>query len=462
MNGDLITALKQIEKERNIPLGVLQEAVEQALTSSYRKTFEAGPNIRVAIDWNTGSIKVIGTLKIVPRRKEPNEEISLSTARKKLKQGHILKIHPMDPTLMPDLGDEDDLDEDELFLGMDIDVIMEEDPKSFGRIAAQTTKQVIIQKIKEAERDIIFTEYSRREGDIMSGVVQRNEHRNWIIDLNKVEALIPPQEQVPTEHFRRGERIKVYVHKVEQAVKGTQVILSRTHPGLVKRLFETEVPEIQQGLIEIQNVVREPGSRSKVSVRALESNVDPLGACVGPRGSRVQMIVDELRGEKIDIINYTEDPFTFVSNALSPARVMTVTLNPDDRSALVIVPDSQFSLAIGKEGQNARLAAKLTGWKIDIKSETQAKDAEGHAASAGYSNEMPVVGEAEGMFAGGTTMSVGSYETESSAVGSTEQTTAAAAAKSSGHSSGSDRKPGKKIDKKSKKNRRGLDFDDDY
>ncbi|MCE1245592.1 MAG: transcription termination factor NusA [Firmicutes bacterium] len=449
MNGDLITALKQIEKERNIPLGVLQEAVEQALTSSYRKTFEAGPNIRVAIDWNTGSIKVIGTLKIVPRRKEPNEEISLSTARKKMKQGHVLKIHPMDPTLMPDLGEEDELDEDELFLGMDIDVIMEEDPKSFGRIAAQTTKQVIIQKIKEAERDIIFTEFSKREGDIMPGIVQRNEHRNWVIDLNKVEALIPPQEQVPTEHFRRSERIKVYVLKAEQTVKGTQVLLSRTHPGLVKRLFETEVPEIQQGLIEIQNVVREPGSRSKVSVRALESNVDPLGACVGPRGSRVQMIVDELRGEKIDIINYTEDPFTFVSNALSPARVMTVTLNPDDRSALVIVPDSQFSLAIGKEGQNARLAAKLTGWKIDIKSESQAKDTTGGLTASFDPDGMP--------------RTEISLPPESFSPGNQSAGEAVAAAvKTGGNPGGADRKTGKKPEKKSKKNRRGMDFDDDY
>lgn len=378
MNGDLISALKQIERERNIPIDVLKEAVEQALTSSYRKTFNVGQNTRVEIDWQSGGIKVISTLTVVPRRHDVEEEISLSQARKKMKNGRIVKIHPIDPSLLPDLGDDEPYipEEDELFLGMVVDVVMEENPKNFGRIAAQTTKQVIIQKIREAERDIIFGEYAKKEGDIISGLINRNEHRNWIVDLGRVEGVVPPQEQVQSEHFRRSERIKAYVLKVEQGNRGPQVILSRTHPGLIRRLFETEVPEIQQGLIEIHNVVREPGSRSKVSVRAIESNVDPLGACVGPRGSRVQMIVDELRGEKIDIINYTEDPFTFVSNALSPARVMTVTLNPDDHSALVIVPDNQFSLAIGKEGQNARLAAKLTGWKIDIKSESQAKEME--------------------------------------------------------------------------------------
>ncbi|MCD4785551.1 MAG: transcription termination factor NusA [Candidatus Eremiobacteraeota bacterium] len=377
MNGDLISALKQIERERNIPLDTLKEAVEQALTSSYRKTFNVGDNYRVEIDWKSGGIKVIATMNVVSRRKDLPFEISLSQARKKMKNGYVVKIHPLDPSLLPDLGDEAFVpEEDELFLGMDIDVVMEENPKNFGRIAAQTTKQVIMQKIREAERDIIFSEYAEKEGKIISGTIQRNEHRSWIVELGKVEGIIPPHEQAPNEHFRRGERVKAYALKVEQAPKGPQVVLSRTHPGLIKRLFELEVPEIQQGLIEIHNVVREPGARSKVSVRAIESNVDPLGACVGPRGSRVQMIVDELRGEKIDIINHTEDPFTFVSNALSPARVLTVTLNPDDNTALVIVPDNQFSLAIGKEGQNARLAAKLTGWKIDIKSESQSKDLE--------------------------------------------------------------------------------------
>lgn len=377
MNGDLISALKQIERERNIPIEILKEAVEQALTSSYRKTFNTDQNVRVEIDWKTGATNVIATLVVVPRKKDTHTEISLSQARKKMKSGHIVKIHPIDPSLLPDIGDEPYVpEEDELILGMVLDVIVEENPKNFGRIAAQTTKNVIFQKIRDAERDIIFDEYAKKEGDIVSGIIQKSELRNWIVDIGRLEGTIPPQEQVAGEHFRKNERIKVFVLRVEQGTRGPQVVLSRTHPGLVRRLFETEVPEIQQGLIEIHNVVREPGSRSKVSVRALQPNVDPLGACVGPRGSRVQMIVDELRGEKIDIINYTDDPFTFVSNALSPARVMTVTLNPDDKTAIVIVPDGQFSLAIGKEGQNARLAAKLTGWKIDIKSESQMKELE--------------------------------------------------------------------------------------
>lgn len=377
MNGDLISALRQIERERNIPLDMLKEAVEQALTSSYRKTFGSGPNTRVDIDWESGGVRVISTLRIVPREVDAEAEISLSTARKKIKKNHLVKIHPMDPELLPHIDGKPIFpEEDELFLGMDVDVVVEENPKNFGRIAAQTTKQVIIQKIREAERDIVFNEYAKREGDIISGTIQRNEHRNWIVDLGKVEGIVPPQEQVPTEHFHRGERIKSYVLKVEQGTRGPQVILSRTHPNLIKKLFENDIPEIAQGLIEIHNVVREPGARSKVSVKAVETNVDPLGACVGPRGSRVQMIVDELRGEKIDIIQYTDDPFTFVSNSLSPARVLTVTLNPDDRTALVIVPEAQYSLAIGKEGQNARLAAKLTNWKIDIKSELYAKEME--------------------------------------------------------------------------------------
>ena len=377
MNGDLISALRQIERERNIPIEVLKEAVEQALTSSYRKTFGAGPNTRVEIGWESGGIRVISKLQIVSRRKDKESEISLSQAHKKMKKNHLVKIHPMDPALLPVFDGEIIYPEEgELLLGMDVDVVVEENPKNFGRIAAQTTKQVIIQKIREAERDIIFDEFAQREGDIVSGTIQRNEHRTWVVDLGKVEGVIPPQEQVPGEHFHRSERVKAYVLKVEHGARGPQVILSRSHPNLIKRLFETEIPEIAQGLIEIHNVVREPGARSKVSVNAVETNVDPLGACVGPRGSRVQMIVDELRGEKIDIIQYTDDPFTFVSNSLNPARVLTVTLDPDDRSALVIVPDNQYSLAIGKEGQNARLAAKLTNWKIDIKSEAYAKELE--------------------------------------------------------------------------------------
>ncbi|MFP4496813.1 MAG: transcription termination factor NusA [Vulcanimicrobiota bacterium] len=389
MNGDLIQALKQIEKERNIPLEMLVEGVESALTSAYRKNFKTGNNIRVKIDIEAGGgIRVIGTKTIVSRRKDTEKEISLSQTKKMFKKGEILAVYtPPEEEIEEETDDEDQ--RPELFLqplqkptenmldyGYRVDVLIEENPKNFGRIAAQTTKQVIKQKIREAERDIIYLEYSKRIGEVISITVQRYEGHNWVCDLGKIEGVIPPPEQVPSEHFRRGERVKVYVLRVDKAPRGPQVIFSRTHPGLIRKLFEMEVPEIKQGLIEIHNVAREPGARSKVSVRALEPNVDPLGACVGPRGSRVQMVVDELRGEKIDIINYTSDPFTFVSNALSPAKVLMVTLNPEDRTALVIVPDDQFSLAIGKEGQNARLAAKLTNWKIDIKSETQAREME--------------------------------------------------------------------------------------
>ncbi len=400
MNGDIIQALKQIEQERNIPLGVLQEAVESALTSSYRKNYETDDNVRVAIDWEGGgSIRVIATLTIVPRRKDPEREISLAQAKKLFKKDEILAVYPPAPELPQEDDDEagavdETAGEDEftevkeilvpiadatiesLEQGLRVDMVVDVNPKKFGRIAAQTTKQVIIQKIREAERDIIYGEYQKRAGQVISVTIQRQEHRSWICELGKAEGVIPPQEQAPGEYFRRGERVKTYVVAVDKTPRGPQVVLSRTHPELIKALFEMEVPEIGQGLIEIHSVAREPGSRSKVAVRALEPNVDPLGACVGPRGSRVQMVVDELRGEKIDIINYTDDPFTFVSNALSPARVLTVTLDPDDRSALVIVPNDQFSLAIGKEGQNARLAAKLTNWKIDIKSETQAVELE--------------------------------------------------------------------------------------
>jgi len=394
MNGDLIQALKMIEQERNIPFTILKEAVESALTSSYRKKFgDAKKNTRVIIDIEGGGgLKVLALKTIVKRRKDPTQEITLTEALKKFKDGDIVAVYPPYPEITEEEWTEETKTriaeaskpikrpkEADITIGNRVEVVIDENlqgKKGFGRIAAQTTKQVIRQKIREAERDILFEEYSKKIGEVISVTVQKQEYKNWICDLGKAEGIIPPHEQVPGEHFRRGERVKVYVLDVEKTPRGPQVILSRTHPGLIRKLFEMEVPEISQGLVEIHNIAREPGARSKVSVRALEPNIDPLGACVGPRGSRVQMVVDELKGEKIDIIQYTKDPFTFVSNALSPARVLTVTLNPEDRSALVIVPDDQFSLAIGKEGQNARLAAKLTNWKIDIKSESQAKELE--------------------------------------------------------------------------------------
>jgi transcription termination/antitermination protein NusA len=397
MNGDLIQALKQIERERNIPLLVLVDAVEAALTSAYRKNYETGTHVRVNIDTEKGGVRVIALKTIVNKKKDDNTEITLSKAKKLFEKDEIVALYPPATDEEKTTTEKEDAIYDEAALekiekltplknptvdmlepGYRLDLVIEENPKKFGRIAAQTAKQVIKQKLREAERDMVFDEYHRRIGEISSVIIQRQEGRTWICDMGKVEGIIPPQEQVHGEYFHRGEKIRAYILNVEKTSRGPQIILSRSHPGLIRKLFESEVPEIGQNLIEIHNIAREPGARSKVSVRALEANVDPLGACVGPRGSRVQMVVDELRGEKIDIISYTTDPFTFVSNALSPAKVLTVTLNPEDRTALVIVPDDQFSLAIGKEGQNARLAAKLTNWKIDIKSEAQAKDLEVH------------------------------------------------------------------------------------
>ena len=248
-------------------------------------------------------------------------------------------------------------------------------PENFGRIAAQTAKQVIIQRIREAERELMFDEYHGREGDIVTGIVQQSDQRYTLIDLGKVEALLPPSEQVRGERYEHGARIKTYIVDVRRTTKGPQIMVSRTHPGLLKRLFELEVPEIYDGLVEIKAVAREGGQRSKVAVVSHDANVDPVGACVGAKGSRVRMIVSELRGEKVDIVEWKEDPAEFVANAISPAKVKEVIVDPDNMTAEVIVPDNQLSLAIGKEGQNARLAAKLTGWRIDILSESQAMEA---------------------------------------------------------------------------------------
>lgn len=254
-------------------------------------------------------------------------------------------------------------------------------PSNFGRIAAQTAKQVILQRIREAERDLMFEEYREKAGDIVTGIVQQSDQRYTLVDLGKVEALLPVSEQITGERCRHGMRIKVYIVEVRKTSKGPQILVSRTHPGLLKRLFELEVPEIAEGYVEIKGVAREPGHRSKIAVISHDRNIDPVGACVGARGSRVRMVVNELRGEKVDIIPWSEDPEEFVSNALSPAKVKEVHVYSEDELSEVIVADSQLSLAIGKEGQNARLAAKLTGWRIDIKSESQARDErEGYTA----------------------------------------------------------------------------------
>ena len=252
-------------------------------------------------------------------------------------------------------------------------VNIEVTPKNFGRIAAQNAKQVVVQRIREAERGLIYEKYIEKENEIVTGLVQRVEKRNVYIDLDKTEAILPPSEQMPGENYEVNNRLKVYITEVKKTTKGPLITVSRTHPGLVKRLFEMEVPEIARGEVLIKNISREAGSRTKISVAALEEEIDPVGSCVGYRGTRVQRIVEELKGEKIDIIKWSEDPVEYISSALSPAKVVSVLLDSDEKSAMVIVPDDQLSLAIGKEGQNARLAAKLTGWKIDIKSQSQAE-----------------------------------------------------------------------------------------
>src|SRR4030088_125416 len=261
-------------------------------------------------------------------------------------------------------------------------------PKDFGRIAAQTAKQVILQRIREAERDLKYEEYAGREGDIVTGIIQQSDNRYTLLDLGKVEALLPQAEQVPYERYEHGARLKAYIVEVRKTTKGPQIVVSRTHPGLIKRLFELEVPEISSGVVEIKAAAREPGHRTKIAVWSNDQNVDPVGACVGARGARVRMVVNELRGEKIDIVPFSEDGPDFVAKALQPAKVKEVRIHEDTGTAEVIVPDYQLSLAIGKEGQNARLAARLTGWRVDIKSETQLAEEE-----AGYTGEEWAEGE---------------------------------------------------------------------
>ncbi len=345
MNTEFIEALTQLEKDKGINKDILIEAIEAALISGYKKNFHSAQNVRVDVDRNIGIVKVLARKTVVEEVMDPRLEISLEAA------------HLMNPNYQVD------------------DIIeMEVTPKDFGRIAAQTAKQVVTQRIREAERGIIFDAYIDREEDIVTGLVQRNDQRYIYIDLGKTEALLPINELMPTDKFRHGDRIKVFITKVEKTTKGPQIFVSRTHPGLLKRLFELEVPEIYDGVVEIKSVAREAGYRSKIAVYSQRDEVDPVGACVGPKGVRVQTIVDELRGEKIDIVKWSEDSKTYISNALSPSKVISVDILEEGKMARVIVPDYQLSLAIGKEGQNARLAAKLTGWKIDIKSESQVSE----------------------------------------------------------------------------------------
>ncbi len=346
MNAEFMQAFEQLGKEKGIAPEILFDAIEAALISAYKRNFGSAQNVMVSLDRLTGEIHVYARKNVVEEVTDSRLEMSLAEAKSI-----------------------------DLRYGLEDIVEVEVTPKDFGRIAAQTAKQVVVQRIREAERGIIYEEFSNRESDILTGIVQRMEQKNVFIDLGKAEAILAPSEQIAGETYRHGDRLKTYIIEVKKTTKGPQILVSRTHPGLLKRLFELEVPEIHDGVVEIKSVAREPGLRSKIAVHSRDENVDPVGSCVGHKGMRVQTIVNELKGEKIDIVKWSVDPAKYISNALSPAKVVSVEVNEAEKISKVIVPDYQLSLAIGKEGQNARLAAKLTGWKIDIKSESQAQSA---------------------------------------------------------------------------------------
>ncbi|SDD44953.1 transcription termination factor NusA [Sporomusa acidovorans] len=346
MNAEFMQAFEQLGREKGIAPEVLFDAIEAALISAYKRNFGSAQNVRVSLDRSTGEIHVYARKNVVDEVNDARLELSLSEAK------------AIDPRYeLEDI------------------VELEVTPKNFGRIAAQTAKQVVVQRIREAERGMIYEEFSNRESDIVTGIVQRIEQKNVYIDLGKAEAILAPSEQIPDEVYKHNDRLKTYIVEVKKTTKGPQILVSRTHPGLLKRLFELEVPEIHDGVVELKSVAREPGLRSKIAVYSRDETVDPVGACVGHKGMRVQTIVNELKGEKIDIVKWNTDPAKYIANALSPARVISVEIQETEKMSRVVVPDYQLSLAIGKEGQNARLAAKLTGWKIDIKSESQAAQA---------------------------------------------------------------------------------------
>ena len=345
MNRELIIVIEQLAREKGIDPEILFEAVESALLSGSRKTHAAPDNSRIEIDRKTGTVRAYTRKKVVAEVTDPQLELALEEAKR----------------LNPDAELEDELE-------------LPEKPPELGRIGAQTVKQVILQRVRDAEREGIYAEFIGKEGQILRGVVHRIEKRNVILEIGKAEAILPEREQIPGERYNPGDRIRAYVLEVRRTIKGPQIALSRTHPGYLARLFETEIPEIQEGIVVVKATAREAGERAKVAVASTKRDVDPIGACVGLRGTRIQVISRELRGEKIDIIEWSHDPATFVARALSPAKVSSVTIREPEHeeeqaSALVIVPDNQLSLAIGKKGQNARLAAKLTGMRIDIKSE---------------------------------------------------------------------------------------------
>lgn len=346
MNTELLGALEILEKEKNISKDTLLDAIEQSLIQACKNHYGKADNVKVSIDPQTCDFSVYAERTVVEQVEDPVLEISLENALKisaRAEVGDVIKV-PINS-------------------------------KEFGRIATQNAKNVILQKIREEERKVLYNQYYGKEKDVVTGIVQRNLGKNVSINLGKADALLNENEQVKTEVFHPTERIKVYILEVKDTPKGPRILVSRTHPELVKRLFESEVAEVREGIVEIKSIAREAGSRTKIAVWSNDPDVDPVGACVGMNGARVNAIVSELRGEKIDIINWSENPAILIENALSPAKVIAVMADPDEKTALVVVPDYQLSLAIGKEGQNARLAARLTGFKIDIKSETQAKEA---------------------------------------------------------------------------------------
>jgi N utilization substance protein A len=348
VRNDLRTAILQLTNEKGLAKETVINAIESALTSTYKRTFGQVPEVHVRLNEQTGEFKVYAEKHVVINVEDPRTQISL-------KDVEHFPTHPR--------------------IGETVEVEVEHAPKEFGRIAAQTAKQVILQRFSEAERDRVFDEVSRHQDDIVSGVVQRVEPKGVIVsiqELGDAEAVLPPTEQAPGEHYRVGQRLKVYVVEAHKSVRGMQITVSRTHRNLVKRLFELEVPEIRSGAVEIKALAREPGVRTKVAVAARQENVDPVGSCVGQRGVRIQNVVNELGGEKIDVMAWSNDPAAFIAAALRPANVVHVSVHDGEKKATVVVPDKELSLAIGKEGQNARLAARLTGWHIDIKKASEA------------------------------------------------------------------------------------------
>ena len=362
-NNEFIEALNDLARERHIDREMLFTAIETALVAAYKRNYENnGGNVRVSIDRERGEVEVFARKKVVEEVEDPQTEISLVEARQ------------LNPAYC-----EDDLIEEKIT------------PRQFGRIAAQTAKQVVVQKIREAERGGIYNEYVEKENEILTAVVDRVEGKDVYVELGRTEGCLEAAQQMPGETFAPGDRLKVYVLEVTGGKngKGPQILVSRTHSGLVKRLFEIEVPEIQSGVVQIKSIAREAGSRTKMAVDSTDVMIDPVGACVGPRGMRVENVVAELKTEKIDIIRWSKEPAEYIANALNPARVIHVAVNEKEKSARIIVPDNQLSLAIGKEGQNARLAAKLTGWKIDIKSQSQVADMISETEVEGEKTEAP-------------------------------------------------------------------------